>query len=582
MSASSEGFAKWACDPGRTLEERFGAELLIEHTRGLWKKKHGITDEANYEAERLRKKARSLDPAHEPAYTRADAAHTEEVLPELKQFNMNFADDRPLRDLSFLRFCPPLDKLELRKSEIRDWSPLACQTSITTLHVWGDDTVRDLRVLSKLVHLQSARLYFGAPWLDLRGWKNLSELRELHFHGNILNLQSIPALPRLRHLEVHHGSGHSICLRTVADLPDMPELRRLFLENTAELDGIERYANLRNLTVFGYFTDLTPLAQLPELTHLTISGGDYATLAPLAKLPQLRRLTVCHEVPPDFLPLADAPRLHEAVMEISRIVPPELASLNAMFTPWSDEFALPQPRPLVPLRLIQRKKGEPDINPDNGGAPRDWADDEEMEKSEARWFTREVNRRLNRLLGEGWGKLNEYVLSTGHQMITISRPEDIDRLPEAVQCLRELIAAARHPWQLTLIVDSLKQFERDIDEIYDDDDTEFNAERQREEWEYTQQQRLERRQFLERKYRLRLQQEMGAPVTPLPETPAPQNPDDEPDTDILESTADEAPSEFDLGTRLYFYSTLTEKALYIYHDDERPMAEMLMVMKAET
>ncbi len=581
MTAASDSFADWACNPRRTLEERFGAELLIEHTLGLWRQKHGLKVEANYEAERLRLKERSLDPAHQPAYSRTDAEHAAEVLPELKQFSLSFSDDRPLRDLSFLRFCPPLETIELRKTEIRDWSPFQFQTALTTLHVWGDKVVRDLRVLGRLTRLKSARLYFGTPWPDLRGLENLGELRELHFHGNILAFCDIPRLPQLRHLEVHHGCGHAIPIRRVADLPEMPELRRLHLENTTELHGLGRYPKLLNLVVYGYFTDLTPLAELKELTHLTLSGGDYETLAPLAKLPNLRRLTVRHEVPPDFTPLADAPRLHEAVMEISHIVPPELASLNAMFTPWSDDFALPQPRPLAPLRLLQRdsKKGEPTTEETSTAAPRNWGDDDEMAKSEARWFVREANRRLRRLLGEGGCQFPLHGLNVGYDMITVGRPEDIDRVPEIAQCLRELIAAARHPWKIMFIVDSLEQYERDLDQIYADDDEEFNAEKERAEWESDRERQREHRKFLERKYRHRLEQELGTPAAPEPPAPA-GTPEDEEDADTLQTTAEETAPEYDLGTRLSLYSTLTEQAVYFNHDPDRPLAEMLFGLKA--
>lgn len=64
MTAASEGFADWACDPHRTLEERFSAELLIEQTLGLWRVKHGIKVETNYEAERLRRNRVSLTDRH--------------------------------------------------------------------------------------------------------------------------------------------------------------------------------------------------------------------------------------------------------------------------------------------------------------------------------------------------------------------------------------------------------------------------------------------------------------------------------------------------------------------------------------
>lgn len=578
MTAASGNFAAWACDPRRTLEERFGAELLIEHTLGLWRNKHGIKVETNYQAEQLRLKERSLDPAHQPDYSREDAGHAEEVLPEFKKFCLSFHDDRPLRDLSFLRFCPPLEAIELRQTEIRDWSPLLFQTALTKFDVWRDQVVRDLRVLGRLTRLQTMHLYLSVPWPDLRGLENLTELRDLHYNGNVLAFRDVPVLPQVRVFEIGHLGSFDIPLRTVHDLPAMPELRRLKLDNTTELDGIERYTKLLNLEVYGYFTDLTPLAALKELTHLTISGGNYETIAPLARLPNLRRLTVRHEVPPDFTPLADAPRLHEVVMEVSHIVPPELASLNAMFTSWSDDFALPQPRPLAPLKLLHRslKKGDPKTEETSTAAPRDWGDDDEMGKSEARWFVREANRRLRQLLGDGGCHFDEHGLHPGHDMITVSRPEDIDRVPEIAQCLRELFAAARHPWELLLIVDSLGRYERDMDEIYADDDEEFNAERQREEWEYEHERQRERREFLERKYRHRLEQELGTPAAPMPPAPA----DGGEDADTLQTTAEETPSEYDLGTRLHLYSTLTEKAVYFNHDPDRPLAEMLFGLKA--
>jgi hypothetical protein len=580
MSLSSDSFLNWACDPRRSLEERYGAELLIEAVEGLWKKKHDIKQEHNYEAERLRRKDRALNPAYEPDYSREDAARAEEVLPELKQLRLWSGEDRPLRDLSFLRFCPPLETLDTPYFfEIRDWSPLRFQPALTSLYL-RDRVARDLRILGSLAKLQTLHLFLGAPWPALAGLEKLENLQTLNFYGNILALRDIPKLPQMRDLEIHHGGGYNIPLRNAGDLPEMPELRRLYLENTAELDGIGRCKKLLNLKVYGYFTDLTPLAELKELTHLTVSGGDYPTVAPLATLPQLRRLTVRHEVPPDFLPLADAPRLHEIVMEVSHIVPAELPSLNATFTPWSDEFALPQPRPLAPLKLVLRQKGQPEIADEGGAAPRDWGDDQEMGKSEARWFVRETNRRLNRLLGEGWGELNEHGLNSGSDMITITRPEDIDRLPEVVQCLREIIAAARHPWQLMFIVDSLARFERDIGEIYRDDGEEFDAEREREEWEYEQQQKREHREFLERKYRHRVQQELGTPAPP--ESPAPENPSGEADADTLETTAEPPAPEYDLGTRLYFFSTLTEKTIYLYHEDELGLAKMLLEIKTES
>jgi hypothetical protein len=514
MPASSNSFAAWACDPARTIEERFGAEILIEQTIGLWKKKHGVEQESiNYEAERLRKKDRMLNPAYEPRFTRQDAEHVEEILPEVKGFDDGVYDDRPIRDLSFVRFCSGLESFAIRRCAATDWSPLLTQPTLTKLDLWFI-SARDLRFIGQLIRLQALRLWPEAPWPDLTGLENLRELRELHFHGNVLAFRGIPCLPQARFVEICHGSGFNVPLRSVGDLPDMPELRRLKLENTAELDGLEHYAKLLNLEIYGFYTDLTPLAALQQLTHLTLSGGEYPSLAPLAKMPQLRRLVVCREEPPDFTPLAEAPRLHEIELEISPIQPVELDALRPLLPPWSEEFAAQTPRPLGPLRLKLRQK-DPDEEREGGAEPRAWGEDEEMAKSEYVWFCRETCRRLTRLLGKGWATEEADHRWANTQMhVTICRPEDLDCIPEIVQCLRETLAHTRHPWSYFFMVDPEKWYERDMDEIYAADGEEFDAEREREDWEDRQQQERERREFLERKYRHRLRLESGLPSSP--------------------------------------------------------------------
>ena len=283
-----------------------------------------------------------------------------------------------------------------------------------------------------------------------------------------------------------------------------------------------------------------------------------------------------HELPPDLTPMADSPRLHEIAVELSPIIPPELGSLNAMFNPWSEEFALPQPRPLAPVKLFGRDKETMDENKSEA-PPRDWADDAEMEKSEAAWGQREISRRLEQLLGKGWRRISG--VGAGHCHVTISCGEDIDRLPEIVGCLRQFAATTRHPWNFLLIVDSLAQYERDMGEIYRDDGEEFNAEREREEWEYDRQRRIEHEELLKRIYKHRLQQELGTPTQPENFT-TPENPDAEADADVFETTAEESASEYDLGTRLHIYSEVTEKAIFV-REDEIPLAQMLFNLKAE-
>ena len=49
---------------------------------------------------------------------------------------------------------------------------------------------------------------------------------------------------------------------------------------------------------------------------------------------------------------------------------------------------------------------------------------------------------------------------------------------------------------------------------------------------------------------------------------------------MLTTTAEASESEYDLGTRIQLFVTLTEKAGYI-HESYRDIAELLLEMKAE-
>jgi hypothetical protein len=352
----------------------------------------------------------------------------------------------------------------------------------------------------------------------------------------------------------------------------MPELRRLYLENTWKLDGIERSPLLVNLEVFGFFEDLTPLCALRHLTHLTLSGGDYESLEPLVQLPELRKVVARRDTPQDYSPLAEAPKLHEIELDLCKINKVEVGSINAVLAPWSEEFSVEPARPLQPFELRVEKKPF-DGGPKSPASPRDWGDDVKMGESEDRWFKRQVNRRLNRLLGKGWGHINErFASSPGMEHLTICRGQDIDRLPEIVDCLRGLIASAKYPWRFFFSVDSFAEYERDLEQIQEDGEEteqEFDAEREREEWEYSQQRQREHREFLERQYRFRLQQQQGMTVKPEEFAPVPPEPE--------EKEYNTEP-EYDLGTRLNFAGMLTETSLVI-HERDVSLAKMLLEIK---
>ncbi len=570
---AEETFADWACSPLRTLEERFGAQLLIETFTGLPIPKDENWSR-NYEAERLCRKERAMNPAYQPEYTREQAERAQTGLPELKKLDGAY-DDREVRDVSFLRFCPGLEELHLKNTAARDWSALGELKEMKTLWL-TDQVVQDLRCIGSLTKLETLRLYLHCPWPDLSGWDRLENLREFHFHGNPLALQAIGSLPAVRKASIDHWLKYTVPVRSLHNLPDMPALTWLHLINTWQLAGIERYPLLINAEIYGYFDDLQPLAMMQNLTHLLLSGGEYETLAPIARMGNLHRLTVRNEQPHDYSVLCDMPRLHEVQVELCPASRMEVGSLNAGLSPWSDLFGVEPPRALPPLRLISDKTEDPTCE------ARDFGGDEEMHKSEARWFAREINHRLTRLLGKGWGHVHvRFAHGGGHENISISRPEDIDQLHDIVETLRGLIASCRHLWRCHLIVDSLARYERDMQGISDEDDDEeetFDAERERQDFEDRQQRIRERQAFLERKHRLRLQQESGLPIQPE-EFAMPRPEEDEPE-ETYAGDMDAAAPEYDLGTEMNFLLTILQRGCFV-HERDQGLVEMLLDLKME-
>jgi hypothetical protein len=566
-------FVEWVCDPATGREARFAAQVLVEQLLPRWKTENGITFSTNYEAERLARKERALNPAFEPEVSRDDAERIAVILPKLVDISLYRWDDRPVRDLSVLQFLPALEKLRLHGAEILDYGPLAYVPLLRELRV-GDNAVTDLRPIARHRQLELLTLTLRQPWPDLTGLENLTALRHLEFWGNVLALTVVPRLAGVRYAKIHQ-LGFNVPLRQVSDLPEMPELRRLFLENTTSLTGLERSPHLLNLEIYGYFDSIEPVRSLRELTHAVISGGEYRDVSPAA-LPKIRRLTTRREKPLDYSCLADAPRLHEVKLELCAINKMEVAALNAALPPWGDEFTA-EFRPLQPLALyVGDHDSWLDIHAESTGRERDWGEDEEMANSEARWFASEVNTRLGTLLGKRWGWLDlRFAKNPGHKTVTIVRPEDLQRLPEIVERLRRLMASCRYPWYVWLMSDSLAEYEYDMKQMEEeergDDEEAFDAEKEQQEWEYNHQRLEERRKFFEREYRYHLLKQDGMTVRPADFAP--------PKEELPEKEADSA-QQFDLGTDLQFTLTVNESGVYVY-ERQKGIAEYMLSLTAQ-
>ncbi len=517
MTAS---FSDWAFERARTLEERFGAELLVEAVLPSVLRDEDLSWSANYEAQRFREKARKLNPAYEPVFTREAAERVEAQLAERKSLEFRQDEDRPIRDVSFLRFCPALDELTLLERKVRDLSPLRLVPGLRELNLITEAS--DFSPVGSLRQLEKVSLTMGCPWPELGSLDGLPALEKLTVRGNLTVLRAVGRFPALRDCTVWDGDQFSLPVRDLFDLPEMPELRRMDLRATWRLNGIERFPQLVNLAIHGSFDDLLPLGALKRLTHLDLHGGRYESLAPLATLPELRYLKVWREEPQDYSPLAEAPNLREVAVANCPTSSMEVAILNEALGSWGGDFSAHPPRPLCPVRMLLRSSPAAKESPPDGLPQRDFGDDKALEHSEQRWFSALVQRELDTLLGEEWRRGEKLYLSGGSGQIYITRPVDVERLGEVVCRLRELIAGCRFAWKFVLMVDTEEFYFPELT-VYSDranEGEEFNAARERDEWEAQKQREQERREFFERLHQFKLRKAGGMKVRPEEFAPA--------------------------------------------------------------
>ena len=583
----AETFRDWALAPERTNDELYTIELLVDSAWETWCYRHQRHEPMDLDVQIARAKRRMLNPAYRALISREKLDALVEVWADFRRFSFSFSHDRPVGEVETLRFFPQLTDVDIMGNFTRI-DALAGLRGLKNLSI-NSETLADIGALAGLPALERLRLRLHTPWPEISALATLPALRHLHYYGNLLALRDVPMLPAVVEAEFNTDFHWKTPLRDLRELPAMPAVRQLRVESVATLAGVERFPAL-NLQLQGPFTNLSPLAAQTSVTWLRLQGKEFMDLRPLALMPALRELRLERELPLDLSPLADALRLRQVWVEGCDIVATELASINALLPPWSDDFLLPEPRPLAPVRFIAVDRDREDTKqaapepPDP--RPAFYGDDLAYAAAEDRWFNAELRRRLDALLGRGWrGRKDKSNYWPGHNrpgnvQVHLNRFEDTLRLREVVQTLRELMAAARFPWDMLLIIEPHGNLDDDMDEIAarddDDEDEAAAAERDRQErLEYRQYAR-ERRAFLERQHRLRLQQEQGLPIDPNdfsapPESEADDETEEEEGGAVLDPDDDEDADS--LGSQFHLYASLSEQVLSVWLHDTQLAAD---------
>jgi hypothetical protein len=566
---NEESFMAWMRNPARTVEELYGAELMIEFVEEHVQP--GRPEKLPRDLRKVLEKIRRIDPAYCPDIARYRIRDIGKLLPTLEYLSVGGYGVRPLRNISFAKYLPGLKKLSCHGT-ILDWSPLVELRSLEDLTIHDEQSV-DLRPIGQLKQLKSLSLTLYKPWPNLNGFENMESLTDLRYLGNNLALEAVPYFPSVRRAFL--GSGRfNLPIQKISQLPAMPELRRLILVQACDLTGVERYEKLQNLDVDGLYRDLTPLSGLHDLTHLTLKTCETPPLNPIATLGSLRHITLKIEIPPDLVPLTELPMLRRVEVMDTPIVRVEQSSINALCNSWDDDFTVDPPRKLPPLKMWletppKYKAFQVVAN------PRDWSDDLEMGYSEARWFHALVKRRIKRLLGKDWvpPELRRFA-SAGHYWMKITQHDHISRVPEIVTALRKIIAKARYPWAVSLSINTLDRYRVEINTLTDEEYAEIELKEERRE-------AADREEHLKRLYERELTEDSGIEyfsrgvVCDPPEEEFDDDDDDDDDHPFLELT-----DQYNLGTELSVYAEIRETGIFT-HLRTKEQAEMLFEIKAE-
>lgn len=229
-------------------------------------------------------------------------------LTELRSLNLQTRNGNgsyyPLTDISALSGMTKLTTLFLALGDVKDLSPVSGLTSLTDLNLYGNFNCPDLQFLSGLAKLTNLSIELGDV-KDLSPVSGLTSLTDLQIYGNFScsDLQFLSGLTKLRTLQIRPNNGEGATpLTSLKGLENLTELRELHVNGPGNLTDVEPLANLTNLTTLSLpyrdysvneppALDLSGLSGLTKLQTLGVNSS-VVSLEPLRGLTDLRYLQI--------------------------------------------------------------------------------------------------------------------------------------------------------------------------------------------------------------------------------------------------------------------------------------------------
>ena len=248
-----------------------------------------------------------------------------------------FGPRKKITSLVPLAGMPALEGLFLAWNSIEDISPLAGVPRLRSLSL-KENQVGDISVLASCRQLVDLDLSEN-PVRDLSPLDGLPALRKLTLStSQALGLVRCKTLPALMELVIH-GEGS---VPPLADLPSMPQLRRLELRGVTSLAGIDRYPLVESLDFNGEDYDLSAVTKLRHLVAATFWSKGSFDVAALSQCSELRFLSLVSSKVTGLEALEELPHLHEVHLGRETHFDRDFAKrLREKLPPWDAEFGQP-------------------------------------------------------------------------------------------------------------------------------------------------------------------------------------------------------------------------------------------------
>jgi hypothetical protein len=439
-------FSEYALSTKLTPDEVYTIELLIDRVRYKF-------DDAYWDDSSKRDDARRT-PDYNPKFS---PDHVGPAADELKSLSwVSFQrlpdDERPIRDITALKFLPHLSGLVLINNQVTDLSPIAHCSELRRLHL-NKNPILDISPLAKCKTIEELHLG-GCPIRDFSALEVLPTLRELSISvDQIAAFKQLKRLPHLEKIEFDLDIFESF-----DGFPEMPELRVIRGAHVRKLDGLQHFPKLQNLVnLSGRFESLEPLRSLHELTHANILSSRVKSLHPLAGLPAFRDLRISTDARNlDLSPLESIASLHEVNVRCNESEPSGLAKLKASLSPWDNEFRSPKPRykPSLELNVVDQEA----FNMYDTKKPFNVDSDknEGLLSSELEWLDAQLERLFSADL-----HADDYTIpfnwnGARSRTIVLYSEKSVAAFPKLVLGIQEVLSNAKQDWIIYLQTDGVK------------------------------------------------------------------------------------------------------------------------------